>query len=185
MLLVYVLLVAILIGYLLGGSLRNYSEHPLRFVLLPCAAFMVEASFGMLSGLLKYPPSVWLKYVVCLEYLLLALFIWFNLKRRGMLLMWLSTLLNFIVIASNGFRMPVSPLVYHNPSLATLVERIQSGELMEYVLVGWDGPLWFLGDTIPMFNGLASIGDLLMAAALLVIILDIMLPNDIRKVPNQ
>ena len=34
--------------------------------------------------------------------------------------------------------------------------------------------LWFLGDTIPLFGGLASIGDLLMGAALLALIVSLM-----------
>jgi len=91
-----------------------------------------------------------------------------------MKLLGVSALANFTVIAANGFRMPVSPLVYQYPKMAEFVTRIQSGELMEYVLVDWNGPLWFMGDTIPMFGGLASAGDLIMAAAVLIIILDIM-----------
>lgn len=70
--------------------------------------------------------------------------------------------------------MPVSPLIYDYPKYLGLVERIQTGDLPEYVLVGWDGPLWFLGDTIPLFGGLASIGDLLMGAALLALIVSLM-----------
>jgi len=174
MLLVYAVIAAVIIGYLLGGRLKNYPERPLKLVLLPCFAFMIEACFGLMYQFVDLPPEKWLGWAVCAEYALLALFVIFNFRRRGMKLLGVSALANFTVIAANGFRMPVSPLVYQYPKMAEFVTRIQSGELMEYVLVDWNGPLWFMGDTIPMFGGLASAGDLIMAAAVLIIILDIM-----------
>ena len=85
-------------------------------------------------------------------------------------LLGVATVTNFAVIAANGFRMPVTPLIYEYPELYSFEERIQAGELPEYVLVDWDAPLWFLGDTLPLFGGLASVGDLLMAAGVILII---------------
>lgn len=174
MLLVYFVIAAVPIGYLLGGRLSNCLKTPLRFLFLPCIALMVEAAFGPMVKHLPWPPAVWLKYAVCIEYLMLFLFTWLNRSRRGMKLLGLSTLTNFLVISANGFRMPVTPLIHENPELIHFVERIQSGELPEYVLVGWDAPLWFLGDTIAIFGGLASVGDFMMAAAMLVIIVSLM-----------
>ena len=171
MLLVYFVIAAVPVGYLLGGRLRNYLNAPLRCVLLPCLAFLVEACFGMLQQL---PTEIWLGGAVCLEYALLALFVWLNRHRRGVKLLGAATLANFAVIAANGFRMPVTPVIYDYPQLHSFVERIQSGALPEYVLVDWDAPLWFLGDTLPMFGGLASVGDLLMAAAVMLIIIGCM-----------
>lgn len=174
MLLVYFIVAAIPIGYLLGGRLSNYLIRPLRWILLPCLAFLVEASFGFVAARIDGPASRWLGYAVCVEYLLLAAFIWRNRQRRGVKLMGLATACNFLVIAANGFRMPVSPLIYNYPKYESLIARIQSGALPEYVLVGWDGPLWFLGDTIPLFGGLASVGDLLMGAGLVILIVHLM-----------
>lgn len=174
MLLVYFVILAVPLGYLLGGKLKNYGEHPLKWLLAPCAAFLLEACFGLIGRITGLPARIWLPWAVIGEYLLLALFILANRRRRGMGLLGAATLINFTVIAANGFRMPVSPLVYENPAMEGLVRRIQAGELHEYVLVDWDGPLWFLGDTIPIGNGLASIGDLLMALGVLVLILHLM-----------
>lgn len=170
MLLVYFVAAAVPIGYLLGGRLRNYSNAPLRMVLLPCAAFLIEASFGLIGRATQLPPEKWLGWAVCAEYLLLALFIWFNRDQKGVKLLGAATVANFAVISANGFRMPITPLVYENAALADIIRRVQSGELVEYTLVDWNGPLWFLGDTLPMFGGLASVGDLMMAAAILIII---------------
>lgn len=171
MLLVYFVIAAVPLGYLLGGRLGNYLNAPLRWVLLPCAAFWVEAAFGLLDA---YDPALWLCPAVCLEYALLTLFIARNWKRRGMKLLALATLANFAVISANGFRMPVTPVIERYPELAGFAQRIAAGELPEYVLVSWDAPLWFLGDTLPMFGGLASVGDLLMAAGMLLLIVGLM-----------
>lgn len=46
MLLVYGIVAAILIGYLMGGRARNYLAQPLRGVLLPALALAIEACFG-------------------------------------------------------------------------------------------------------------------------------------------
>lgn len=174
MLLVYCIIAAILVGYISGGRLRNYLNFPLKAGFLPCLAFLIEASFGQLGEWTGLPANVWLVYAVIAEYLLLALFVWLNRTHRGVKLLGLATLTNFAAISANGFRMPVSPLIYNYPTMAGFVSRIQSGDLPEYVLVDWNGPLWFLGDTIPLFDGLASIGDLLMAAALFLLILSAM-----------
>ncbi|MBP3411320.1 MAG: DUF5317 family protein [Clostridia bacterium] len=174
MLLVYFVIAALPIGYLVGGSLSNIRFARLRFVMLPCAAFLVEASIGVIGKLLDAPPSEWLGKVVCLEYMLLTAFIWINHRMRGMDMLGAATLVNFAVIAANGFRMPVTPIIYEHPELYHFVERIQTGSLPEYVLVDWNGPLWFLGDTIPLGTGLASIGDLLMALGVMIIVIDMM-----------
>ena len=174
MLLVYFVIGAIPIGYLMGGRLGNCLKAPLKFLWLPFIALMIEAAFGPMTELIPLPPSAWLRFAVCAEYFALFLFTWFNRKQRGMKLLSLSTLTNFVVISANGFRMPVTPLIHENPHLAHFVERIQSGALPEYVLVDWDAPFWYLGDTIVIFGGLASVGDFLMAAAMLVIIVSLM-----------
>ena len=174
MLLAYCVMAAVAAGYLLGGRLINYLNAPLKLVFLPCLAFLIEASFGYIGELTQLPSKTWLLYAVMAEYILLAVFIWANRERRGVKLLGIATLANFAAISANGFRMPVSPLIYKYPSLSHFVTRIQTGDLPEYVLVDWNGPLWFLGDTIPLFDGLASVGDLLMAAALFTIIFNFM-----------
>jgi len=171
MLLVYFVIAAIPIGYIFGGRLRNYVHAPLKLVFLPCLAFLLEATMGWLAEHIPLPVDVWLGYAVTLEYLMLACFIVFNLKSHGIPLLGIGTVANFAAIAANGFRMPVSPLIHNFPGALNMASSIRSGNVLGYVLVGWDGPLWYLGDTIPLFRGLASIGDLLMAIAVFIIII--------------
>lgn len=181
MLLVYFVIAALPIGYLMGGSLSNIKYAKLRLAILPCAAFLLEASIGIIAQLLDAPPSEWLPKLVRTEYLLLTIFIWLNYRMRGMDMLGAATLVNYIVIAANGYRMPVTPIIYEYPKLHHFVERIQTGKLPEYVLVDWNGPFWFLGDTLPLGNGLASIGDLLMAIGVMIIIIDMMMAERPRR----
>ena len=171
MLLVFFAVAALPVGYLFGGRLHNYLNKPLIWPMLPAIAFLLEASFERIDPLLALPIGGWIDIAVCVEYALLAIFILSNVDSRGIILMGLGMLANFIAIASNGFCMPVSPIIYQFPDAIHIASMIESGDVIRYVLVGWDAPFWFLGDTIPLFSGLASVGDLLMGIALFFIII--------------
>ena len=69
----------------------------------------------------------------------------------------LAAALEFAVIACNGFSMPVTPIVYDYPALASLIDRIEAGALPKYA--GRLGCAAVVpGDTIPLFGGLANAG---------------------------
>lgn len=183
MILVYLLILSVLVGYLRKGRLRHYAQTPLRGLLFPIFAFLLEAVFGLLDKLLPWPPEKWLWAAVSLEYAMLFVFIWLNRRRRSFVVLAAAAALNFAVIAANGFRMPVTPVVYDYPQFARFVERVSSGELLEYVLVGWDAPLWWLGDTIPVpwiMPGLASVGDVGLGLGVFLLLQEIMCPRDAK-----
>ena len=180
MLMLACLALSVLIGYARGGRLKHYLENPLRGLWLPIAAYALEFSFGTLENMLPWPPSTWLGVAVCMEYAMLFAFIWLNRARKAFWVIAISSLLNFIVIAANGFRMPISPVVYGYPIFENIVARVGAGEMVEYTLVGWDGPLWWLGDTIPVpwvTPGLASVGDIGLAVGVFILIQEAMCPK--------
>lgn len=169
MILVDLLAVAVVIGYLRGGRLSGYMRKPLKGILLPVIGLLLESSFAWLPRVIAAPPLRWLWLVVVAEYLCLFTFLFLNRDERAMWLVALGTAANFAAMAFHQMRMPVSPVIFDFPSLATFVERVQSGELIEYVLVGWNAPLWWLGDCIPipwLVPGVASVGDFLMGSGL-------------------
>ena len=171
MILVYMIALSVVIGYVRGGRLKHYLERPLSCVFLPVAAFALEAAIPLAGAKLLAP-------VVILEYAILFAFIIVNRKVPAIWLIAAGVALNALVIFANGFRMPVTPVVF-DPAFARFVERVRSGELIEYVLVGWDGPLWFLGDTIPIRRvvpGIASVGDFALAGGMFWLIQSFMAP---------
>ena len=180
MLMLAALLFSVLVGYARRGRLSRYLEAPLRGLWLPIVAYALEFSFGALEAILPWPPASWLGIAVCAEYAMLFVFVWLNRARKAFWVIAVSSLLNFAVIAANGFRMPISPVVYDYPQFAGIVERVGGGELVEYTLVGWDGPLWWLGDTIAVLwitPGLASVGDIGLAVGIFILIQEIMCPK--------
>lgn len=171
MILVYMIALSVAIGYIRGGRLKHYPDDPLSMIFLPVAAFGIEAALSPLGA--KLLPAA-----VILEYALLLAFVVFNWRFKAVRLIGAGALLNACVIFANGFRMPVTPVV-SDPAFARFAERVQSGELLEYVLVGWDAPLWFLGDTIPIprvVTGIASAGDFVLAAGMFWLIQTVMKP---------
>ncbi len=139
---------------------------------MPVVSFAIEAALPVLGAKLLAPA-------VIAEYALLFAFVFVNRGFRPVWLIALGVLLNALVIFANGFRMPVTPVVA-DPAFARFVARVQSGELIEYVLVGWDAPLWFLGDTIPVTRvvpGIASAGDFILAAGMFWLIQRFMKPR--------
>ena len=180
MLMLVALVASVLIGYARRGRLRHYLERPLRGIWLPIAAYALEFSFDALERILPWPPSAWLGVAVCAEYALLFVFLWRNRERKAFWVLAISSLLNFAVIAMNGFRMPISPVVHNYPIFENIVSRVSAGEMVEYTLVGWDGPLWWLGDTIPVLwvvPGLASVGDIGLAVGMFILMQEIMCPK--------
>ena len=169
MILVYLLALAVAVGYLRGGRLKRYLQKPLKGVFLPVAGFLIESSLIWLPRLLTAPPIQWLWMVVAAEYLCLFAFLFMNLDERAFWLVALGTATNLAAMVAHQMRMPVSPVILEFPTLSGFVERVQSGELVEYVLVGWSAPLWWLGDCIPIpwgVPGVASVGDFLMGMGL-------------------
>ena len=169
MILVYLLGLAVAVGYIRGGRLRGYLKKPLRGIGLPIVGFLIEGSFAWLPNVLRAPSLQWLWIAVVAEYLCLFTFLYMNRAERVLWLVALGTATNFAAMAVNQMRMPVSPVILDFSSLTHFVERVRSGELIEYVLVGWNGPLWWLGDCIPIpwgVPGVASVGDFLMGTGL-------------------
>ncbi len=163
MILAYFILLAIPLSFLCGGRLRYIAENPLRLIWLPPLAFAIEAALSFMQRRIPLPISQWLWIAVSLEYVLIFLFCFLNWKRKPVRLIALASFLNFFVIAWYGFRMPVAPIIHEFPEMASVLERIQSGEIFEYVLVDKGAPFLFLGDALVIpfvHSGLASIGDI-------------------------
>ena len=180
MMLIYMIALSVVVAYARGGRLKHYLDKPLNGVFLPVIAFALEAALSFLDARFLAP-------VVIAEYALLFAFAFVNRRIRAIWLVVAGVALNAIVIFASGFRMPVTPVVL-DPAFTSFAERVRSGELVEYVLVGWDAPLWFLGDTIPITRvvpGIASIGDFVLAGGMSWLIQYLMAPPPKRASEPQ
>ncbi|MDD2954704.1 MAG: DUF5317 domain-containing protein [Oscillospiraceae bacterium] len=174
MLLCYLALLSIVIGWLRGGRLHNFLHYSLRGLFLPIAAFLLEAGFEPFFRLTGWEPSRWLWAAVLTEYLLIFSFLFLNRQEVSTWFLAAGTAANFLVIACNGWRMPVSAAIYEMPSLSSFVERIEAGTLMEYCIAGPSTRFLWLGDVIhfDFIPGMsfASVGDFFMAVGVFLLI---------------
>ncbi len=152
---------------------------PLAFLAL---VLQLLAIFGPL-GSSDIPRRV----LLVSSYPLLLVFVLANLRRPGLVIIGAGLLLNFVAIASNGGLMPVSPDVVER--IGPPPENISLGEWLprskDVLLAREDTRLWFLTDTLVWnnptpINGF-SVGDVVIAAGLVVILGELFLPR-IRRV---
>lgn len=148
-----VIVIAIVVGYVRGGKLRNLTEIrvtmwwllPLGFLTLAMSEFVPEDATELANAL------------VLLSYFPLLLFVWLNRDLTGIWIAGLGILMNFTVIALNG-GMPVL-------EEAAFIAG-NTGELVldaKHVLLTESTRLPFLADVIPLPNAVLSLGDVLLA----------------------
>jgi len=166
---------AVVVGFCLGGRLSRIDCAGLSWLPLPIASMILRLL--ALSLNLNYFGSVALVF----SYGFLFLFLVKNRHLRlPMLTLGLGSLLNFTVIAANGFHMPVS--VQAATSLSSQgYYSLLSGNIPMYALADETTRIGFLGDVIwfpvPLFRGFASVGDVLMTVGIIILIIWAMAPT--------
>jgi hypothetical protein len=119
------------------------------------------------------------------SYVLLVVFVGFNLRRAGIALIGLGLLLNFAPIATNGGLMPVTSESLARIGEAHKLEGLNPGDAIPNTKNVWrerdDTHLWFLTDRLvwdnPVFFRVFSIGDIVIAAGVIVTLADLFLPR--------
>ena len=162
---------ALVIGKLRGGRLKNLLSLKINWVFLIIAAALLQ-SLGAIIVAKELTPywkiindyGIWLQLAV---YILLFCGVIKNFGLEGMPLVFLGILLNFIVIMSNGGRMPVDINgIEHMLSMESL-NILQNGKSLTHIAASESTKFLFLGDIIhlkrpyPLPKSL-SIGDIFM-----------------------
>ncbi|MGH2711645.1 MAG: DUF5317 domain-containing protein [Actinomycetota bacterium] len=160
LLLASILVIGLLLGWGLGGSIRNLAQlDVILWWLVPAALVLqiVPIPRGA-TGPFRYLPFV----ALLLSFVLIAVVMVTNLRTRGFLLILIGVVLNLIPIVVNQ-GMPVSgPAVAEAGGALEDVPRELGGK---HHLLGPADQLTFLGDVIAVrepFNAVVSAGDLVM-----------------------
>lgn len=161
MLLILFILAGLLLGLISGGRLTDPGKALPKDLHLPIVAFAAETLFSIDP---VYPS--W--FALIIVYGLLFWFCFSNIP-QGIWAAFLlgGTLLNFLVIAANGFRMPVLALPWKHMIQGSMMEALIGGDVFGYVLADVHTRLLFLGDVIAIapfgkLLGFASPGDIVM-----------------------
>jgi hypothetical protein len=183
-----VLLYSILLGLILGGSLKNLWNMELKgfypglisFMALAAANGMRRAAFiqeilasqqlDLISGLIYF-----------LAFSVLLLVVWQNRHEHALLLVGLGIALNMIVIFSNGAKMPVDPGLTQTMGLTSRIAYLDAHGF--YTLANAQTRFYYLADIIknPFLTPyIVSIGDFLISGGLFIFVLQQMKVKSIR-----
>jgi len=149
-----VIVIALVVGALRGGSLRNLSGIRVRMWWLLLVGFVLLAAASFVPAN-RHELAVAL---ILISYLPLLAFVLLNRKLSGIWIAGLGILMNFTVIVANG-GMPVL-------AEAALIATNATGSLVldaKHVLLTPDTTFPFLGDVIPLPGAVLSLGDVLLA----------------------
>jgi hypothetical protein len=159
-----VIIIAILVGYILRGSLENIDPSKTKSIYLVFIAFLIEAVIVM-SIRKGYLVRGNVTYIINLiMYMTLFIFIYQNRYNKWILLMGAGFLLNAVVIFFNGGAMPVSSIAVNHLGM---IKSISSEGL--YVVIDANTKASLLADIIPIKYPrpyVISIGDIVEIVAI-------------------
>jgi hypothetical protein len=177
------ILLSLLVGFFRGGSLKGLANMKLRggwlFPLLLAVQFVIFALQDKVAIIGKLSNVLFL-----LVYVIGLFFLWLNRNQPGFIVIFAGVLLNFIVMAVNGGRMPVS--IEAAQFLGSeYIDALKAGTYGKHQAITSDTLLPFLGDIIPLSppyprRQVISIGDVVMNVGAFFFIQHLML-----SVPNK
>lgn len=171
---------AVVVAKIRKGKFSNLKDTTIEKWYLFVAAFLIEFLVETLSekGIVFVKDHIF--YISLITYTLLFVGLYFNRKSKAFKIIALGILLNFIVITSNGGRMPVSMDVLVRPENINGYEIMKNDALITHVMLTEKTHFPFLADIIPMtkpypFPNIFSIGDVFMALGVFLYIQEIMI----------
>lgn len=178
-----VVILAVILGFLFRGNLKNLANMKIEGVYLIVMAFVVEASIiiPLNMGILHVGQTTMLMDIVM--YALLFIFILKNIKNPYIIIVGIGFALNAAAIFANGGAMPVSSAAYQAVGLTG-----DAGSMGLYAFIDESTRLWFLGDIIPydlIDVNILSIGDLISSLGIMLLIIVNMRKPKIEEVKES
>ncbi len=174
------ILISIIIGFLRKGSLRGIADLKLKGGLIFPILLIIQLSIYLLQGKFMFITTI-SGYLFMSIYIFGMYFLWLNRQHYGFLLILAGVFLNFIVMALNGGRMPVSleaAMILDPYYIDVLLNDVYG----KHMLLTESTRLAFLGDIIPITspypkNQVISIGDIFMNIGIFFFIQQLMLKH--------
>lgn len=175
--------VALVVGWLRGGRLANLGHVTLRSSWMVLVGFAAQLLLAWLTARADRAGVAGLPLLVLSQVALLG-FLWRNRLLTGMPLVLAGFLLNAVVIVANG-AMPVAPA-----ALEAVSGRPAALVPGKHRLLGADDALPWLTDVlpIPLLRTVVSVGDVVLAAGVGVLVVDLMRhrpPGTRRRSPSR
>lgn len=159
------IIIALLVGLFRGGNFKGLADMKLKQAWVFPVLLMIQIVVYILQN--KVPAlGLYSNTIFILVYLVGLYFLWLNRHHTGFFIIFIGVLLNFLVMAFNGGRMPVSleASLVLDPSF---IEALKTGLYGKHAAITESTRLAFLGDIIPLSapyprEQIISIGDVIM-----------------------
>jgi len=190
MLYVYIIIISIIIGLLRNGKLSSLSQISLKRIELIVLACLIQGGIIFLGSkeikfVLDYSP-----YMIIFSYIVLLSAVWYNKKLKGMKIIALGIIFNFIVIVVNGGHMPVLLSSLYKAGLDDFALVLKEGTYVTHTLITEKTLFRFLADVIPLSPpfpdpSVVSMGDFLMFYGVFSFIQNVMLKKQNSEIRSQ
>lgn len=190
MLYVYVIIISIVIGLLRKGKLSSLSQISIKKIELIVLACLIQGGIIFLGSkeikfVLDYSP-----YMIIFSYIVLLLAVWYNKTLKGIKIIALGIIFNFIVIVANGGHMPVLLSSLYKVGLNDFALVLKEGTYITHILISEETLFRFLADVIPLSPpspdpSVVSAGDFLMFYGVFVLIQNAMLKKQNSEEKKQ
>lgn len=167
-------ILGVVIGIVRNGSLRNISITKIRGWFLAILAFVLQIStlmFRDMSFIISYG-----RYLYVISAILILLTLAVNIDKKGMWLILIGAILNFLVVIMNRNRMPIDFDGLRLAGLQNIIDGIMDGSISNYMsldeVTGWTrhlGKYIVIPKPYPMAK-VISIGDILMSIGIILLI---------------
>jgi hypothetical protein len=167
MLYIYIIIISIIIGLLRNGKLSSLSQISIMRIELIVLACLIQAGLIFLGSKKVKFVLDYGSYMIIFSYIVLLLAVWYNKKLKGMKIISLGIIFNFIVIIVNGGHMPVLLSSLYKAGLNDFALLLKEGTYVTHTLITENTLFRFLADVIPLSPpfpdpSVVSAGDFLM-----------------------
>ncbi len=174
------LILSLAVGMVRGGSLNRLVDFEFKAFWVVIAAFALQFVLNTADATKAGPVVTYFALIHVAVYAILGYALWANRSTPGIPVVMAGAGLNFLVIAVNGMRMPVSVGVLQWAGMPDQAAALEAGRALTHAVLGPGTRLWFLADVLaiprPFFRPAAlSLGDILMLVGVFIIVQGAML----------
>lgn len=184
------IIISIIIGLLRNGKLSSLSQISLKRIELIVLACLIQAGLIFLgSKKIKFILD-YSSYMIIFSYIVLLLAVWNNKKLKGMKIISLGIVFNFIVIVANGGHMPVLLSSLYKAGLNDFALVLKEGIYVTHTLITEKTLFAFLADIFPLSSpfpdpSVVSAGDFLMFYGVFSLFQNAMLKKELNPEENE
>ena len=178
------------VGKVRGGKIKNIGKIELKAWYLFIIGFVLEfASVYLTSKNVPYISEIIGQYFIFIHgasYIFILTALILNFKNKSMILIFIGTILNFIVIILNGGKMPVSAEGLKAAGLHEYLKLLTDGKVITHTIIDGATKLPILGDIIKIpkpypLPKMLSIGDIFLAVGIFLFLQKAMINRNIFK----